>query len=125
MLGVVRHRDRLVDEKHRNAVFDAVRTAKPGVIEELVVDQQQRPTIFRADEDAQQLFVEHDRRLADRLIDGRTWDADVDARALARGRWHPGWLHRAHARRRLADAEVVPGLLARIRVLHLSLQLAL
>src|SRR6476620_10756342 len=92
MLGVVGHRDR-------------------------VVDQQQWPAVFRTDEDAQQLFVEHGRRLA---------DAEVDARILALVRRDPGWLHRSHAGRRLAAAEVVPGLLlTRVRVLHLSLQLAL
>ena len=57
MLGVVGHRDRLVDKKHWDAVLDAVCAAKPGVVEALVVDQQQRPAIFRADEDAQQFFV--------------------------------------------------------------------
>ena len=81
MLGVVGHRDRVVDEKHRNAVLDADRAAKPGVVEELIVDQQQWPAVFRTDEDAQQLFVEHGRRLA---------DAEVDARILALVRRDPG-----------------------------------
>lgn len=111
MFGVARHRHCLVDQKHRDAVLDAVRTAQPRVVEQLVVDQQQRPAIFRADEDAQQFFVEHDGRLA---------DAEDDARVLA-------WLHR-HARRqargRLADAEAGPRLLG-ARILHLRLQLAL
>ena len=121
MLGVVGHRDCLVDEKHRDAVLDAVRAAKPGVVEALVVDQQQRPAVFRADEDAQQSFVEHDRRLA-----GRTKE-DADTRGGAGIRRHARRQRRTHARRRLADAEVVPGLLAlaRVRVLHLSLQFAL
>ena len=59
MLGVVGHRDGLVDEQHRDAVLDAVRAAKPRVVEELVVDQQQGPAVLWADEDAQQLFVKH------------------------------------------------------------------
>jgi hypothetical protein len=71
MFGVIGHRDRLVDEKHWDAVLDAVRATEPRVIEELaravlfaqtlIVDQQQRPAVFGAHEDAQQFFVEHDR----------------------------------------------------------------
>jgi len=99
MLGVVGHRDRLVDEQNRDAVLDAVRAAKPGVIEELVVDQQQRPAVLRANQDAEQLFVEHNGRLAD----------------TCEGAWIL-----ARARRRAPNVE--PGLLVRVdRVLHLSL----
>jgi hypothetical protein len=61
MLGLVGHRDRFVDEQDRDAVLDAVRAAKPRVVEELVVNQQQRPAVLRADEDAQKFFVEHNR----------------------------------------------------------------
>ena len=57
MFGLVGHRDRLVDEKHGDAVVNAVSPAKPRVVEELVVHQQQLPAVFRADEDAQQFFV--------------------------------------------------------------------
>jgi hypothetical protein len=71
MFGVIGHRDRLVDEKHWDAVLDAVRATETRVVEELaravlfaqalIGDQQQRPAVFRAHEDAQQFFVEHDR----------------------------------------------------------------
>jgi hypothetical protein len=40
MLGVVGDVDGLVDEQHRNAVLDAVGATQPGVIEELVVDEE-------------------------------------------------------------------------------------
>lgn len=60
MFGVIGHRDRLVDEKHWDAVLDAIRTTEPRVVEELVADQQQGPAVFRAYEDAQQFFVEHE-----------------------------------------------------------------
>ena len=115
MLGVVADRNRLVNQKHRDAVLDAVCAAKARVVEALVVDQQQRPAVFRADEDAEELFVEHDRTLA-----GRTKE-DADTRGGAGIRRHARRQRRAHARRWLADAEVVPGLLARVRVLHLRL----
>jgi hypothetical protein len=59
MFGIIGHRDRLVDEKYGDAVLDAIRAPEPSVVEVLVVDQQQRPAVFRADEDAQQLVVEH------------------------------------------------------------------
>ena len=104
MLGVVGHHDCLVDEKHRDAVLDAVRAAKSGVVEALIVDQQQRPAVFRADEDAEELFVEHDRPLA-----GRTKE-DADTRGGAGIRRQARRQHRTHARWRLADAEVVPKL---------------
>ena len=59
MLGLVGHRDRLVDEQYRDAVLDAVCATKPRVVEELLIHHQQRPSVFRADEDAQQFFVKH------------------------------------------------------------------
>lgn len=99
MLSVVGHRDSLVDEKHRNAVLDAVRTAKPGVVEELVADQQQRPAVFRADEDAQQLFVEHEGRLADGLVDGAGLEEDAPILSAGVGRHARRQCRRAHARR--------------------------
>jgi hypothetical protein len=109
VLGVIGHRDRLVNEQYRDAVLDAVCAAKPRVVQKLVVDQQQRPTIFRTDEDAQQFFVDHGRGLA---------DSEDNARVLARLGWH--------ARRRLADAEAVPRLLLPgVGVLLKCLQLAL
>jgi hypothetical protein len=77
MFGVIGHLDGLVDEKYRDAVLDAVRAAEPSVVEELaravlfaqalIGDQQERPAVFRADEDAQQLFVEHDRQASRRV----------------------------------------------------------
>jgi hypothetical protein len=70
MFGVIGHRDRLVDEEHRDAVLDAVRAPKPGVVEKLaravlfaqalIGDHQERPAVLRADEDAQQFLVNHD-----------------------------------------------------------------
>jgi hypothetical protein len=77
MLGIVGHRDRFVDEQHWDAVLDPVRATKPRVVEELVVNQQQRPAVLRADQDAQQFFVEHGRRSAERLGDAATWPADA------------------------------------------------
>ena len=61
MLGVVGHSDRLVDKQNRDAVLDPVRAAQPRVVEEIVANQQQRTTVLRADENAQQFFVEHGR----------------------------------------------------------------
>ena len=61
MFGVVSHRDRLVNEKHRNAVLDSIRAAQPRVVEVLVIDQQQGPAVLRADENAEQFFVDHGR----------------------------------------------------------------
>jgi len=40
MLAVVGDVDGLVDEQHRNAVLDPVGASQPGVIEELVVDEE-------------------------------------------------------------------------------------
>ena len=59
MLGIVGHRDSFVDEQHGDAVLDPVRATKPRVVEELVVNQQQRPAVLRTDQDAQQFLVEH------------------------------------------------------------------
>jgi len=61
MFGIVGHRDGLVDKKHRDAVVDAIRAAQSRVVQKLVIDQQQRPAILRADENAQQFFVDHGR----------------------------------------------------------------
>jgi len=60
MLGVVGHRDRLVDEKHWDAVLDAIGAAKSRVVEVLVTDQQKGPAVLRADQNAQQFVVDHD-----------------------------------------------------------------
>ena len=72
MLGVVGHRDRFVDEQHRDAVLDAVAATQPRVVEQLIVtDQQEWPTVLGADQDVQQLLVEHraKKRSAGRHID--------------------------------------------------------
>jgi len=61
MLGIVGHRDGLVDEKNRDAVVDAIRAAQSRVVENLVIDQQQRPAVLRAHENAEQFFVDHGR----------------------------------------------------------------
>jgi hypothetical protein len=61
MFGIVGHRDGLVDEKNRDAVVDAIRAAQSRVVENLVIDQQQRPAVLRAHENAEQLFVDHGR----------------------------------------------------------------
>ncbi len=108
MRGIVGHRDRFVDKQNGDAVLDPVRATKPRVIEELLmagVNQQQRPAVLRTDQDAQKFLVEHNGRLA---------DADEDARVLAGISRHSRRQRRTHARRRLADAEVVPGLLVRV-----------
>jgi hypothetical protein len=70
VFGVIGHRDGLVDEKHWDAVLDSVCATKARVIEALarpvlfaqalIGDQQQRPAVLRAHEDAQQFFLEHD-----------------------------------------------------------------
>jgi hypothetical protein len=62
MFRVVGDGDCLVDEQHGDAVLDPVCPPKTRVVQALVVDEKQRPAILRADEDAQELFVEHDRR---------------------------------------------------------------
>lgn len=62
MFCVVGDGDRLVDEQHRNTVVDAIRAPKARVVQALVAHQKQRPAVLWADEDAQELFVEHDRR---------------------------------------------------------------
>ena len=119
MLGIVGHRDRLVDQKHGDAVLDAVRAAQPRVVEEFLmagVDQKQWPAVLRADQDAQQFVVEHDGWLA---------DADEDARVLARLYRNARGYRRAHPRRGPADTQVVAGLLGVARVLLERLQLAL
>ena len=61
MFGIVGHRDGLVDEKNRDAVVDAIRAAQSRVVENLVIDQQQRPAVLRAHENAEQFFVDHGR----------------------------------------------------------------
>ena len=61
MFGVVGDVHRLVDEQHRDAVFDPVRAAKTRVVQAFAVDEKQRPAVLRADENAKELFVEHDR----------------------------------------------------------------
>ncbi len=60
MLGVVGDVDGFVDEQYRNAVLDAIGATQPGVVEELVVNQEQRSAVLWADQDAQQFFVQHD-----------------------------------------------------------------
>ena len=60
MLGIVGHGDGFVDEQHRNAVLDAIGATQPGVVEELVVNQEQRSAVLWADQDAQQFLVQHD-----------------------------------------------------------------
>lgn len=62
MLRVVGDSDRLVDEQHGDAVLNSIDAPKTRVVQALIVDEKQRPAILRADEDAQELFVEHDRR---------------------------------------------------------------
>ena len=52
MLGVVGHRDRLVDEKHWDAVLDAIGAAKSRVVEVLVTDQQPPEPLRNAFQDA-------------------------------------------------------------------------
>ncbi len=58
MLGVIRHGEGLINQKHRDAVLDAVGPTQPRVVEQLVIaDQQQWPAVLGADQDVQQLFV--------------------------------------------------------------------
>ena len=104
MLCVVGDIDRLVDEQHGDAVLDPVHPPKTWVVEALVVNEEQRPAILRADEDAQELFVEHDRGSADRLGDRVARATDGDAATRGSGVLR-------HTGRRLADAEVESGLL--------------
>ena len=60
---VVGHVDGLVDQQNGDAVVDSVGPAQPGVVQ-YVVHVQQRPTVCRTDQNAQQLLVElrHDQR---------------------------------------------------------------
>lgn len=58
MCGVVGDVDGLVDQQHGDPVIDAVRTAKPGVVEEFVADEQQGSAVLRADQDVEQFLVE-------------------------------------------------------------------
>ena len=53
MLGIVGDAHRLVDQEHGNAVLDAIGAPKPRVVEELVVNQQERAAVLRAYQDAQ------------------------------------------------------------------------
>ncbi len=78
MLGVIGDLDRLVDQQHRNSVVDAVCAAKPRVVQEFLmagVDQQQGTAVLRADQDAEQLLVEHGGALTERYVDGRAVEA--------------------------------------------------
>lgn len=59
MLGAVGNRHGFVDEKHWDAVLDAIRAAKAWVVEKLVVDERQWPAVLGANEDAQQPLVQH------------------------------------------------------------------
>lgn len=85
MLGVIGHGDGLVDEKHRNAVLDAVGATQPGVVEQLVVaDRQQRSTVLGTHQDVQQFSVEHDATSAERHP-GPTGTTEDDTTLIERG----------------------------------------
>ncbi len=55
---VVADFDRLVDQQHRDTVFDAVSAPHPRVVQH-ISDQEQRASIGRANQNAQQGFVNH------------------------------------------------------------------
>lgn len=59
MFFIVGHCDGLVDQQDWNTVFDTVRPPQSWVVEKFVGHQKQWTAVFRADEDAQQFFVEH------------------------------------------------------------------
>ena len=70
VFGVIRHGDGLVDQEHGDSILDAVAATQPRVVEQLIVaDQQEWPTVLGADQDVQQLFVEHGKRSAGRHVD--------------------------------------------------------
>ena len=128
MLGVVGHGDGFVDEQHRDAVLDAVGAAQPRVVEQLgctvlfaqalISDQQERPAVLRAYQDAQQFFVEHDAGSgAERLVDRRAATAAENYARAVSGSRHSWW--------RTADAEPGLGLLLLLLRHRLRLELAL
>jgi hypothetical protein len=54
--------DRLVDQQHRDAVVDSVRTTQARVVEH-IADVQKWTPVGWADQNAQKFFVEHGDRL--------------------------------------------------------------
>jgi hypothetical protein len=60
MLRVIGHIGSFIDEKNRHTVLDAIGAPQSGVVQQLVADQQERSPVLGADENTQQLFVEHE-----------------------------------------------------------------
>jgi hypothetical protein len=64
VLGLVGHRDGLVDQQDRHTILDAIRPSQSRVVQKLVSHQEKRAAVLRADEYREKLFVEHGRASA-------------------------------------------------------------